>query len=303
MSDLSTAEPVEAVELANGIYRSMPAATYHEIDRCSNSRLNDLNPPARLRYKLDNPAAPACPITLRDPLEFGGLLHTLVLDRVPWQDRRLPYEKMPPFKTERGGTSFKERDAWMAECGNHGVAPVHADAWDAAAMMAENINRNTKARALIKGAADFEQSVLFDDRWYGEACKMRADIVCPMYRVGVDLKTTEDASRNGFQRSISRYGYHRQAAFYLHGLAIAGISLDYFAFIVVEKSPPYAVAVYQLSHEAIQQGEEELRPLISRYQRCRHEGRWPDYQSDGEQGIETIDLPPWHYSQWENGAA
>ena len=79
-------------------------------------------------------------------------------------------------------------------------------------------------------------------------------------KVLVDVKTTQDCSPEAFKRTAYRYGYHRQAAFYLYGF-----NADEFWFAVVEKEAPYRTALYKASEEFIQRGREEISELLNKY--------------------------------------
>lgn len=93
----------------------------------------------------------------------------------------------------------------------------------------------------------------------GLAVKFRPDFDDLNHDVFVDVKTTDDASRRAFDRSVRKFGYHRQAAWYLDHAA----ELDYprrdFVFIAAEKFPPFGVAVYTLDPEFIRAGRHEYR--------------------------------------------
>lgn len=279
-----------------GLYEHVPAQTYHKLDHCCNSRLSLIQrSPAHLRHEIDNPRpVPKC-VGLSDYFAFGQLVHCLVLEPETVADF---FVEMPSFKTPRGGTAFKERDAWLAEL-SADVLPVQAETWQTAQTMAAAVRRHTKARTLLNSAKQRELTGLFADPWHGEPCKFRADAVCPRFGCLIDLKTTDDASEESFAKSIARYGYHRQGAFYLRGLADCGVPLEHFAVISVEKTPPHGVSVFQVDHDALQLGEEELIPLIDRYRQCRESGRWPSYQNDGAADIPFIDLPRFYYAATE----
>lgn len=147
--------------------------------------------------------------------------------------------------------------------------------------------------------------------------------------VVVDLKTTDDASREGFSRSIATWRYDVQHPYYLDGLreaiaqsggelpaeAVEGAAelsaywVDdatgmlcrcrpdfwrgepkHFVFIAVEKKPPHAVGVYVLDEESVELGREQYRSDLRRYAECMANDNWPGY---GEK-IQTISVPEWH---------
>lgn len=147
--------------------------------------------------------------------------------------------------------------------------------------------------------------------------------------VVVDLKTTDDASLEGFSRSIATWRYDVQHPYYLDGLreairqsggkipqaAVKGAAelsaywIDqatgelcrcrpdfwrgepkHFVFIAVEKKPPYAVGVYVLDAESVEIGRAQYRVDLGRYAECVKADIWPGY---GDK-IQTITVPAWH---------
>lgn len=145
----------------------------------------------------------------------------------------------------------------------------------------------------------------------------------------VDLKTCEDASLEGFSKSIANWRYDVQHPYYLDGLreairqsggelpeqAVAGAAElsaywidnetgvlcrcrpdfwrgqpNHFIFIAVEKKPPYAVGVYRLDAESVDIGRAVYRTDLKRYADCLANDNWPGY---GDK-IQTISVPGWH---------
>lgn len=145
----------------------------------------------------------------------------------------------------------------------------------------------------------------------------------------VDLKTTDDASLEGFSKSIANWRYDVQHPYYLDGLceaieqsggelpeaAVIGAAelsaywIDketgvlcrcrpdfwrgypkHFIFIAVEKKPPYAVGVYKLDEESVELGRAQYRTDLRVYAECKANDKWPGY---GDK-IQTISVPGWH---------
>lgn len=142
----------------------------------------------------------------------------------------------------------------------------------------------------------------------------------------VDLKTCEDASLEGFSKSIANWRYDVQHPYYLDGLREAlrqgnceppaegaaelsaywtdketGVLCrcrpdfwrghpNHFIFIAVEKKPPYAVGVYKLDEESVDLGRAVYRADLKRYAECLANDNWPGY---GDK-IQTISVPGWH---------
>lgn len=92
----------------------------------------------------------------------------------------------------------------------------------------------------------------------------------------VDLKTCQSASPRAFTRDCRKYGYHLRAAWYLD-LQAAIIGKDVggrYLFACVEKSPPYAVAFYELSDADLEDGRREYKKLLNQYVLGQATGNW-----------------------------
>jgi len=156
--------------------------------------------------------------------------------------------------------------------------------------MREAVMAHPAASKLMSVPGKAEQSVYWNDPVTGELCRCRPD----WWRdddILVDVKTTEDASPEEFARSILSWRYHVQDPFYTDGIfqAIGRVPRG-FVFLVVEKKPPHAVAVYVLDRESRELGRAEYRADLNRYAECKRTGVWPAYADD----IQPIGVPQWH---------
>ena len=96
-----------------------------------------------------------------------------------------------------------------------------------------------------------------------------------------DIKTTEDATPRGFKSSAISYKYYLQAFFYYQCYWWATKSKPAgFRFIVVEKNPPYAVAIYELGPTLMQWGADDFNKAIDLYKKCTDSGEWPGFPND-----------------------
>lgn len=277
------------------IYENVPASEYHAWPYCSASRLGQmLRSPAHCRHAMENPET-------TEAMAFGEAIHISVLQPELYADRF----------TTRGRCFAMQRDGnlclnpgtklvggkWL--CGIHSKGKESEDArrilsdseYTAACGIGFRIVENAASRLLIETPGRVELSFVWDDPASGTRCKGRADKIATIAgrRVCIDLKTTTDASYNAFGRSIVNYGYHRQAAHYLNGLAILGEPAEAFIIVAVEKEAPYGVQVFDLDQEAIELGNREIGPLIAKFGECQRSGIWPAYSDR----IETINLPAW----------
>lgn len=128
----------------------------------------------------------------------------------------------------------------------------------------------------------------------GALCKFRPDIYKPKQFIA-DIKTTEDASLNAFRRSIAKFSYDKQAAFYQAGIkAITGDEVPFY-FIAVEKTPPYGIAIYKASESMLEVGRELYKNDLKKYINAMIFGDETGYP----EGIQTLDLPAWGTNVWE----
>lgn len=117
--------------------------------------------------------------------------------------------------------------------------------------------------------------------------KGRVDFITPGYIV--DLKTTRDASPDGFGRELWRYHYHTQGAIYSDAVfALTGKRLPV-VFVAIETEPPHVVQPYILPEAAEEAGRSEYRCLLARLAMCRAENRWPGYREE----VSEVELPKW----------
>lgn len=178
------------------------------------------------------------------------------------------------------------RSRWRAE--NEGYTVLSVDTYEQLLGMRDAIMAHPAASALLKGEGVAEASVYWTDPATGELCRCRPD----WWRtdgVIVDLKSTEDASPEGFAKSLVNYRYHVQAPWYLGGTQAVWDSHVHqfvnpvfqrphaFAFIAVEKRAPYAVAVYVLDGESFEIGSRLMRADLDTLAQCRATGVWPGY--------------------------
>jgi hypothetical protein len=163
--------------------------------------------------------------------------------------------------------------------------------------MCLEIGRRHKAHPLAQVLMEEgspEVSLFWTDEETGVSCKARLDWL--MADGILDVKSTEDASRYAFRKSIADYGYHMQAAFYLDGWrAVTGeeASPDSFIFEAIEKTRPYGLAFYYADQEMIDEGRNKYKNLLRLYAECLRTSNWPGYPTE----ILPISLPKWALSK------
>ena len=162
-------------------------------------------------------------------------------------------------------------------------------------------------KLLTKVPGKAEISAYWHDPETGELCRVRPDYWREDGYI-VDLKTTADASPEGFAKSVANWNYHVQAPYYIEGMTYAAMQAEIeiapikgFVFLAVEKDAcvvngeAKGVGVYILDADAIQQGRNDFRKYLNTYVRCSNENKWPGYSSK----VEVLTLPKWAFKSEE----
>jgi len=204
-------------------------------------------------------------------MRLGSLVHCAVLEPDELNSR---YAVAPDRRSKDG----KATAAMLAASG---IEAVTAADMELAMAMAASVRSHQAAAELLRNGKA-EQSFWWDDVDTGLRCKCRPD-----WYYGttvVDLKTTTDASPQGFAKAVANWRYHVQQAHYM-----AGTFAERFVFIAVEKTYPYAVGVYELDATAMNVGYALRRNNLQTIADCRAINEWPGYS----QGIQNLSLPKW----------
>lgn len=259
-----------------GLHRNMPAATYHGIEAMSASGAKKmLRSPQHYLLARTTPSVPS-PAML-----FGTAVHAGVLEPDTFDDAVV----VAPEVNKRSKDGKAELEAFAAA--NAGKVVLSPEDFDRATNCIEAVRRHPAAAQLLDGG-EREVSLLWHDGKYKVPCKSRFDA---MNHGGViDLKTTRDASPEGFGKEIANYLYHLQAAFYCSAAEhVLDASPKFFAFIAVESEAPFAVACYVLPSNAILAGAHLADIALGRYADALAAGEWPGYPEE----ISVIKLPSW----------
>ena len=228
-----------------------------------------LKSPQHYRYALQSPDEDTASRAL------GRAAHCAVLEPAAFAER---------YAVWAGDRRAKGYAAFLEASGPKEV--LTAAEYEAVKGMSLAVHNHPVAREYVTGG-QAEELV----RWQvlGRGCKGRLD-----YRVAsglVDLKTTRDASPEGFAREVLRYLYHGQAAWYVDGARTAGLRVDDWTWVAVESSAPYAVAVYRAPPELLELGRGLYRKALERLEACEASGKWPGYS----EAVVTLQVPQWAF--------
>ena len=207
---------------------------------------------------------------------FGTAMHAAILE----PERFNQEYAVAPLVDKRTKAGKEEWAAFVAE--NEGKTVISREDYDQIFAMKIQLMKSDKVLELLHG--EHEKTYVWKDEETGEECKIRLDCLTKWdgRPVIVDYKTVSSCEDGVFERECRRYGYKIQAGMYTEGLAVATDFMTDagFMFICQEKTPPYAVRIYQCDPGFIEQGNRQFHELLRYYHQCRESGEWPGY-ADG----------------------
>ena len=264
-----------------GVYDDVPHEVYASWEACNYSTLKLLGrTPAHALYDMEHPAEPT------EAMELGSGTHAAILETEHF--RRL-FVRAPKFdrRTKVGKEGFA--DFQLANL-DKTILPDE-DYADAEGMCESCHAAGTLANEILSSPGTNERSFVWVDAETGLLCKGRCDGMRIWEGTLVlDIKTAKSADALAFGKEILNRYYHVQAAFYLDGLDAIAAAARRFAWIAVEKSPPYLTAVYDASPRMLAAGRRLYRQWLADFKACTASGEWPGYPNR----IEEIDLPAWY---------
>lgn len=275
---------MKIIDLAHGLHRGIPDDVYHQRHPglASKSAL-DLIHRSPLHYKawLDGAEGESS-----EALDFGRAFHCAMLE--PDLFARSYYVE-PDFGDCRFKEAKAKRDEWRKAnpCPENAVKLSREDG-DAIKSMVKSVREHPLASRIIS-EGDVEVTLRWKDPDTGLECKSRADYYVRSRRLVADIKTSADASKEAFRRSIVNYRYHVQDALYRAGFGAIGQPIEHFVFVVVEKKAPFAVAEYTLTSDGIQRGYAHATADLAMLAECIRNNDFPGYPVT----IQQLDLPPW----------
>lgn len=262
-----------------GVY-DIPEADYFGASyalSCSGAKL--LLPPscpAKFYWRMDHQEYKAV-------WDFGSAAHQMVLGSGP-----------EIVECEFEDWRKKDAQAQQAEARAAGKIPLLTKELARVRAMAAAIQAHPVAGYLFDPYDGMpEQSVFWQDERTGIMRRARLDWL-PELRgdrlVIVDFKTCDAADPESIAKSVARYAYHQQHAFYADGIAAVLGVMPEFVFVFEEKDPPYLINVVQLDPEAVRIGRALNDRAIDIYRACIKSGEWAGYEDDE---VTEISLPAW----------
>lgn len=187
-------------------------------------------------------------------LIMGRACHAAVLE--PEQ-----FDKEFVFLPDDFRGTTKDGKALKKEIIDSGRLPLTKDQKEVINGICNRILGSKNAKALIAGNVEQE----FFGEMQGLPYKAKMDTINPKKRFISDLKTTLDATPEVFIKECEKRGYFTQAFAYIEMAKQAGIEIDKFFFIAVEKKAPYCCSIIEVSDIQMQIGEAHFNHAMALY--------------------------------------
>lgn len=272
-----------------GIYNNIPERIYHALRVASHSgaQKNHTSCPADVIDDWEDP------LPKTDALKFGGLLHAYILE---------PEEYERNYKIFRGDLRSNAKKAEYAELvieygENYIAQEKHVLLCE---QIREQLMDRTFARFLLEEAEGYTELTIL---WEFEdiLVKSRLDrvitdpvITDPIGGVLVtDLKSTTDASEDGFAKSSAEFHYDTQAPTYREALAYHGIHAGQVGFIMVEKKPRFRSGYYTVPAETMADGWRTMQILLRKFDANLKAGVWPAHPEE----FKEVDVRGWRKNE------
>lgn len=129
--------------------------------------------------------------------------------------------------------------------------------------------------------------------------KCRPDYYLPEQGCLVDLKTCQDASREGFTKACINFGYAIQAAFYLDVFNAANkADIKEFYFVAVETTAPFAVNIFRMGEVELKLGRAQYKEALDLLKKYNSDPT-QIAQFGYKQQINEINYPLWALEKME----
>tara|TARA_R110000850_G_scaffold1623_1_gene8895 strand:- start:1118 stop:1975 length:858 start_codon:yes stop_codon:yes gene_type:complete len=260
----------------------MPNEVYHALPGISKSGLDKVDiSPAHYAYAEPNKSTRA--------MEIGTAIHSAVLEPELF---KVDYMLLKDVH-DRRSSEYKQAVKALGS-GEKVLTGTEADRVTGMQLSAEG---NEQWAAMTSRDHYSELSALVQCPKTGVLLRARFDHI-GFDGVAVDLKKTQDARYESFQKSVANYRYHVQDAFYSYVYElVTGKPLEAFWFLAIEENAPNTCKLYRLDDEARAIGRRQFMANLEAYAEADKTGDWVTYDTTAE----LMSLPAWALDEDDEG--
>ena len=256
----------EFSKIKPGFYR-MPDELYFNGPGLSQSSLKKiLESPAHFYLEVTNPPPPT------EAMTIGTLVHHAFLEPELFTEN---YTVRPPGTDRRTKAGKEKYTEW--EKSKEGKTEIKGDHRDTALSCAEALGSHPKIAKIIK---DAEKEIVAYAGFGDVQARAKIDIARFDKHAIFDLKTTADCSPREFKKSIHKYGYDFQMAWYAAIYEeLTGVCPNC-AIIAIEPKPPFPVTLHHIGEAWLAKGRRKYKRALKRFEECTNNDEWPGYSGD-----------------------
>lgn len=231
-----------------------------------------------------------------DAMALGSAFHCLILEPEAF-DAQFVVAPGVDRRTKAGKEQWAQ---FVAQ--SEGKTVMTEEQFETVEGMTKSLKSHKLAMKMLNGG-ESEYSYFGTDQDTNLKLKCRPDYV--NNSVLIDLKTTIDASPDGFLRELLKYNYHLQAAFYIDVFNLAQgpneLPTESFYFIAVENKAPYAVGVYSIDEVGLGAGRALYKNCLAEYKVYQDAlQKDPNYKKAYCEDALELEIPIWALQKAEN---
>jgi exodeoxyribonuclease VIII len=231
---------------------------------------------------------------------LGSAAHTAVLEPREWLRRYIIQPELTGRVNKDGEPIKLRQDIRMAEwrelveraTAEHKSIITESDN-ETATAVAQAVMLNPAASKLLRGKVSKEVTIQWTHST-GFLIRSRLDLVNQTVGTIVDLKTSAVITPKEWCAAAIRYQYLAQFAMYADAWHAATGEALTFKALVVEKSPPFDVAVFSISEDDLEFGRRTYEGWLETLAQCRASGEFPGVARGAELPFE---IPPWAFPE------
>jgi len=200
----------------------------------------------------------------------------------------------------------KLNKVWKEEIMNSEKIVLDLEQYETLQEMVKSCEKNKTIVETLKDCK-LQMSLFWNDPATGLLLKTRPDVI--KYRgensvIVNDIKTTMDASPEGFGKAFANLNYGIQAVTQIDGVESAlNVSVDYYTYTVVEKVAPFNAQVYVLGDEEITFYRQIYKSILKRIKRAMDDDKYIK-AGYGENALDNgcildLEIPKWHLTNLE----
>lgn len=216
--------------------------------------------------------------------DFGSLVDRAIPAVICGIDLERLYAVPPDEVLSNGARRGKEYTAWKAGIGDR--LEISGADWYRLTRIVGNVCRHPAASAILADTEDCQATFRWTDE-AGHRRKSLADGVTPRYLW--DFKTTSSSWKDLY-RSCMDFGYLWQDAWYEDGAIACGWEPHRLKFIFAQTAKPFAVRVYTLPQDLVEQARVQIRVTLDQIALRRELGL---YRSSEDEEVLELDFPAW----------